>query len=235
MPLLNSDVANLEWRTLLELSGDKIGIQEILDGLDTHTDNQNRFGLPSRLIAKVFLFRWIYRGSAYAYANDPDFSHVSSSADYWDGVNEKFFKKYSGINECHFKWKERCEQGLPIVSPFGREWDIPLLNSYGKVNWTQFTNYPVQGTSGDVIKIAMVYIRKRIKDLPVYLINTVHDSIILDGRDETSCIQAGKICYGTFQEIPDLMYKHFGWRMPIPITGEIEIGERWSEVKEIKY
>ena len=54
MPILNVDLANLEWRTIVELSGDKVALEEILGGLDFHTDNQKRFNLPSRLIAKVF-------------------------------------------------------------------------------------------------------------------------------------------------------------------------------------
>ena len=56
MPILNVDLAALEWRTIVELSGDKIALEEINAGLDFHTDNQQRFNLPSRLIAKVFLF-----------------------------------------------------------------------------------------------------------------------------------------------------------------------------------
>ncbi len=142
--LIGVDAKALEWKVLLELSRDPVGIAEVLNNQDAHTLNQAAFGLPSRLIAKIYLFRTIYRGSGYSFANDPDFTHVSSNADYWDEINLKFYAKYKGINDLHFKWKERCEQGLPIISPLGREWDIPLLNSYGKINWTQFTNYPVK-------------------------------------------------------------------------------------------
>ena len=55
--LLKVDAKALEWRVAVELSGDKVGLQEILDGVDSHADNQQRFGLPSRLIAKTYLFR----------------------------------------------------------------------------------------------------------------------------------------------------------------------------------
>ena len=34
--LLACDASQLEWRTLLELAKDKVGIEEILEGEDTH-------------------------------------------------------------------------------------------------------------------------------------------------------------------------------------------------------
>jgi len=55
--LLQTDASQLEWRTALELSKDWTGINEIIGGEDTHAKNQEAFGLPSRLIAKIFLFR----------------------------------------------------------------------------------------------------------------------------------------------------------------------------------
>ena len=50
--LIQCDASQLEWRTLLELAKDQVGINEILEGEDTHAKNQEAFGLPSRLIAK---------------------------------------------------------------------------------------------------------------------------------------------------------------------------------------
>lgn len=141
--LISCDAKQLEWRTILELSQDQVGIGEVLEGQDTHDLNRVHFELPSRLIAKIYLFRTIFRGSGYSFANDPDFQHVSSSVQYWDDINVKFFSKYKGIDKCHHLWKEMCENKQPIVSPLGREWLLPILNKYGQINWTVFTNYPV--------------------------------------------------------------------------------------------
>lgn len=47
----------LEWRVAVALSEDKVGIQEILNKEDIHGNNQKAFVLPSRLIAKKYLFR----------------------------------------------------------------------------------------------------------------------------------------------------------------------------------
>ena len=61
--IVNVDAKSLEWCTYLFLSQDKVGIEEwhgvINDPskYDIHRANQEAFKLPSRLIAKVFLFR----------------------------------------------------------------------------------------------------------------------------------------------------------------------------------
>lgn len=63
MAIVNVDAKSLEWVTYLHLSQDKVGIEEWHNVVndptkfDIHKDNQTKFKLPSRLIAKVFLFR----------------------------------------------------------------------------------------------------------------------------------------------------------------------------------
>ena len=89
--LLNADAKALEWVCAAYLSQDKKAIQEIHGEIDQHTDNQTRFGLPSRLIAKTFVFRLIYGGSAYSYANDPNFKEIGNEA-YWQHVIDEFYK-----------------------------------------------------------------------------------------------------------------------------------------------
>lgn len=145
--LIQCDASQLEWRTALELSQDWVGINEILGGEDTHAKNQAAFGLPSRLIAKIFLFRTIFRGSGWSFANDPDFMHVSTSSNFWDGMNEKFYQKYHSLNATHLRWKDIVMSGKPIVGPLGREWDIKIhRDNHGelKIPWTTLSNYPVK-------------------------------------------------------------------------------------------
>ena len=138
-------VPALEWRTALELSKDQVGIDEIILGEDTHAKNQAAFDLPSRLIAKIFLFRTIFRGSGWSFANDPDFMHVSASAAFWDEMNEKFYAKYSRLDAWHKELAATVMAGQPIVGPLGRSWSINNRDKFGniKVPYTTLTNYPV--------------------------------------------------------------------------------------------
>ena len=178
------DAQQLEWRCIVELSQDQTALQEILNGEDTHSLNQKAFQLPSRLIAKTYLFRTIFRGSGYSFSIDPNFIHVSDSSTYWDNVNTLFFKKYYGIDECHNKWKDLVMNGEAIQGPLGRFWKIEPFNKWGKINWTQFTNYPVQGTGADVMSLARIsFWNKLVKQElqnSVKIVSSVHDSIVVD-------------------------------------------------------
>ena len=75
--LVNIDVSGLEWCTIVWLAQDKVGMAEIVAGVDCHAINQQTFGLPERRIAKIFVFRLIYGGTAWAYVYDPDFNWIS--------------------------------------------------------------------------------------------------------------------------------------------------------------
>ena len=84
MPLVNVDVKSLENVVAAELSQDKVMMQEIREKQDLHSNNQKAFGLPSRLVAKVLVFRILYGGGAYSFANDSDFTATSTSVKYWE-------------------------------------------------------------------------------------------------------------------------------------------------------
>lgn len=59
--IVNVDVRGLEVVAACDLSGDKILRQELLNGVDIHEANRDRFklgeGKAGRLIAKIFKFR----------------------------------------------------------------------------------------------------------------------------------------------------------------------------------
>lgn len=57
MPRLNFDIKGLEVVGACWLSGDTVLKKELDDKEDIHSNNQEAFKLPSRLIAKVFKFR----------------------------------------------------------------------------------------------------------------------------------------------------------------------------------
>jgi len=54
---MQCDATALEIRVAGYLSQDPVLIDELVRGVDIHSDNQERFGLPDRLTAKVFVFR----------------------------------------------------------------------------------------------------------------------------------------------------------------------------------
>lgn len=236
--LIQVDASQLEWRTALELSKDWTGINEIIGGEDTHAKNQEAFGLPSRLIAKIFLFRTIFRGSGWSFANDPDFMHVSSSPAFWDDMNERFYKKYSELDKTHTRWKDIVMSGKPIVGPLGREWTITVHRDFRgeiKIPWTTLSNYPIQGTGADVMMLARLSANRRIKEagIEARLISTVHDSIVWD-TPEKYLEPIRDICDGVFRDIPANIKKIFGYDWETPMAMEAKYGPNMKDMSKFK-
>ena len=168
--LLNIDAKQLEWVCAVYLSQDPVGMNEILQGLDLHADNQTRFVLPSRIAAKVLLFRTIYGGTGYSFAIDPEFSHIGGES-WWDEKITEFYGKYQGLYAWHEKLFKRVvlDNGR-LVLPTGREYIFePYRNHDGEVNYprTKILNYPVQGLAADLMSIIRVSLSKRLRQLMI--------------------------------------------------------------------
>ncbi len=215
-----------------------MGIKEIINGEDTHANNQQAFDLPSRLIAKIFLFRTIFRGSGWAFANDPDFMHVSADPGFWDGMNEKFYSKYSSLDNQHKVWMELVGSGRPIEGPLGRSWTLELgRDRFGnlKLPINALTNYPVQGTGADVMTIARISAYKRIKKagIPCDFISTVHDSIVLDTHQHY-IEELAKIFDSVFADIPKNIKAIFGYDWKVPMACESKYGPNMLDMRKVK-
>ncbi len=233
--LLQADAKALEWVCASYLSQDQVAIQEIRDGTDQHSDNQLRFGLPSRLIAKTFVFRLIYGGSAYSYANDTNFTDVSNSESFWQNVIDEFYSKYKGLGQWHKEIVATAMRDRKITMPTGRVYNYEPEVKYGKVKWprTKILNYPVQGLGADLMAIARVSLANRLKGMEkIKLINTVHDSIIVD-FDSKVCdnISIVKIVDQCFTDIPLNFKKLFGVEFNLPMRVECQVGPTWGNME----
>lgn len=240
--LVQCDASQLEWRTILELARDPVGIREVLEKQDAHALNQKALNLPTRNIAKIFLFRTIFRGNGYSFANDPNFMHVSASPKFWDEMNRKFFEKYHVIDYCHKKWSEYVLNGQPIPGPLGRSWSCPLRvderTGEMKIPWTTLSNYPVQGTGADIMMLVRIMAYKRIKNDPilrdfVVFVSTVHDSIVVDCPVQfvKGVVAIFESC---FADIPKMIKNNFGYDWIVPMNCECKQGMNMKDMEKIK-
>jgi DNA polymerase I-like protein with 3'-5' exonuclease and polymerase domains len=227
----------LEFVAASFLSQDPVAIKEIWNGTDQHADNQERFGLPSRLIAKTFVFRLIYGGTAFSYAKDPNFSGIGNEQ-YWEGIIQQFYDKYQGLQTWHDGLLDTVKRDRKLVMPTGRTYNYEPEVKGDRVKWprTKILNYPVQGLGADLMCLARVALFNRLKtDTSVKFINTVHDSIILD-IDENTCYNISTVVEkvrGAFEDVPKNFEKLFGKSFNLPMRVDIELGPNWGNMEKV--
>jgi DNA polymerase I-like protein with 3'-5' exonuclease and polymerase domains len=241
--IIQCDAKSLEVVCGAYLSQDKVMMEELTAGLDMHSLNQKALGLPEgplgRLIAKIFIFRLMYGGSAYSYANDSDFIAVSKSEKFWQERIDAFYNKYKGFYNWHTRILQDAMRDGHLIMPTGRRYNFSLYRDYKgelQVPQTIIKNYPVQGLGADIMAIARVSFYRRFKNSNIkgVLINTVHDSIVGDvgGREGASGFNS--ICHSVFNDLPTNFQRTFGVEFNIPLRCEVLVGDNMMEMKEYK-
>jgi DNA polymerase I-like protein with 3'-5' exonuclease and polymerase domains len=244
--IVHIDAKSLEWVGIVWLSQDKVGIDELRRGIDQHTDNQARFKLPSRLIAKTFVFRLVYGGSAYAYSKDVEFESVGFNSKKWQEVIDEFYNKYKGIARQHTQWVQTVTQTGRIVMPTGRVYEYKQYEKSRKnrdgmvetwMEWPRTTilNYPVQGLGADLMAIVRVLVRKYLMQakLEAKLICTIHDSIDVDCPDH-EVSKVVEIFNRAFKETPDVLKRTWGIDFNVPFYGEVLTGKNFKDLNEME-
>lgn len=239
--ILGADLSQLEWRIAAFTSQDKIMCDEIRAGYDPHTDNTVHIFKVSegasnfdetRTTAKTFSFRMIYGGSAYGFYMDTKMPNFSQQK--WADIVEGFYDKYQGLQQ----WQQDNiskvyqDKGL-LYSPTGRIYEFHRDGKgYRK---PQICNFPVQGlATADIMPLAMCIIWKKFRaaQFKSKLIMQVHDSLIFDAISaEVRAI--GQLCLDVFNNLPMYIEKMWGFKFNLPLTGEIELGRNYQQMKKI--
>lgn len=237
--LVNCDVKGLEIVVAAQLSGDKVLGQEIRDKVDTHANNQARFKLPDRVIAKRFIFKLLYGATAYGYSVDSDFLGVGFSQRRWQLVIDEFYDKYTGIAQWHKELVHEAQRNGQLVIPSGRFY--PITPDYSKREpWplTIIKNYPVQGFGADLVMLARLQANKLIRSLrlPAMPVCTIHDSIVYDvDNDEKVWYTISKLLKKAVEDVPGLVREIWKYDFYLPLTAEVQIGMNKADMSEVKF
>lgn len=217
------------------LSQDPILMEELQSGKDLHEDNRVKFGLPSRLIAKVLGFRILYGGTEHSFCKDPDFTAVSSNKKYWAKAIESYYTKYKGIKQWHNRLIQEATTTGKIISPTGRVfYYTPKTTSFG-TDWpiTTIKNYIVQGTGADLVMIARISLYNRMKaaGFKSKLVATVHDSIVVDcPEDEWEAM--AKVALQSVRDVPANFERMFGKKFNLQLNAEVLYGKTLGNMQE---
>ncbi len=226
--LMAADYSQIELRIIAHLSGDPAMVNDFKLGHDIHAATAAKvFHVPmdqvtkeQRSRAKAVNFGIIYGMSAFGLAERMELSR-SEAAD----IIKKYFEEYAGIKEYMNRSIALAKERGYAETIMGRRRYLRDINAANATvrNFAERNaiNAPIQGSSADMIKIAMVNIQREIEKLHLKskMILQVHDELVFDARlDELDTLKA-------------LVNEKMVNAMPlsVPVVVEINTGDNWLE------
>ena len=226
--LLAADYSQIELRIIAHLSGDSAMQNAFREGLDVHADTASRVYNVAiedvtpemRRNAKAVNFGIIYGMSAFGLAERLKISRSEASQ-----IIKNYFKEYVGIQNYIDSQVNFAKDNGFVETMLGRRRYLRDINSGNSVvrNFAERNaiNAPIQGSSADMIKIAMIEIDKEMtaRNMKSKMILQVHDELVFDVcKDELDVIR---------EIVRDKMLNALP--LSIPIEVNLNTGENWLE------
>lgn len=226
--LVDADYSQIELRLLAHISGDETMREAFKSGEDIHAVTASQvFGVPlsevtaqQRSSAKAVNFGIVYGISAFSLAQDIKVSPAEARA-----YIEAYLQKYHGVREYMERVIAEAKEKGYVETIFGRRRPVPELKA-SNFNTRSFgervaRNMPIQGAAADIIKLAMVNVRRRLRaeGLEARLLLQVHDELIA----ECPAAEAERVAALLEEEMERAV------QLSVPLIAEAHSGHSWAE------
>ncbi len=186
---LSADYSQIELRILAHISKSQELIDAFIHDADIHTKvASDIYGVPEmavtkkmRSTAKAVIFGIVYGISGFGLGENLEISAKEAKK-----FIEKYYELYPGVKRYMDEIVAEAYQEGSVRTLFNRKREIEELNSSNfmvrQAGERIALNTPIQGTSADIIKKAMIDIYEEFKRLNIKskLVIQVHDELIID-------------------------------------------------------
>ena len=240
--ILQADYSQIELRIAAIIANETNMLQAYIEDKDIHkitpatifNKRIEDITKKERQAGKSINFGLIYGMSAQGlviYAKkgyDTDFTLEQA-----EEIRNKYFKLYSGLPGWYGKLLSGIRKTGYVKNLFGRKRKIENINSNNKYlkgsAERQGINAPVQSSASDMLMLALYNINKyfKINNMKSRIINTVHDSIILECPPD-ELMRTAKVVKTIMENGPVPFEKL------CPIKVDLEYGRNWGELEPLK-
>ena len=228
--IISSDYSQIELRVFAHMSKASNLIEAFNNNLDIHTKTaMDIYGVKKedvtgsmRRNAKAVNFGILYGISSFGLSEDLGINVKDAKV-----FIDNYLKTYPGIKDYMNSLIKSAHDNGYVETIFGRKRIIDELENKNYMVRTQgermALNTPIQGTSADILKIAMIEIYNELskRNLKAKMIIQVHDELLIDcpknEKDEVISI------------IKDKMEN--ACKLSVPLKVDIECGKNWYEAK----
>ncbi len=228
--LISADYSQIELRVLAHISGDENMIDAFNHHSDIHTKTASEvFKVPveevtplMRSRAKAVNFGIVYGIGDFSLSQDLNISRKEAK-EYMD----IYFERYPKIKEYISKVINEAQTKGYVLTMLNRRRYIPEANASNKIvkalGERLAMNAPIQGTAADIIKLAMVNVYNKLKELNLNskLILQVHDELIIN------------VVKGELDIVKKLLKEEMEntIKLSVPLDVDVNVGEDWYKLK----
>ena len=228
--ILGADYSQIELRIMAHIADVEALKQAFKEDKDIHAKTASDiFDIPidlvtphMRRVAKAVNFGIIYGISGFGLGENLEINPKDAKR-----FIDTYLETYPGIKEYMDKTIEKAKENGYVTTLFHRKRNIPeLKNPVYTIRQSGeriALNTPIQGTSADIIKLAMVKVFEEFKknNLQSKMIIQVHDELIIDTKKE-ELEKVKEIVKNTMENI---------YKLEVPLKVDINYGNNWYEAK----
>ena len=226
--IVSADYSQIELRIMAHLSCDSHLIQAFRNGQDVHAITAAKiFGIDlsevtpdQRRIAKTANFGIMYGISAFGLAQRLKMGRAEAKK-----IIEDYFANFPAISSYIEDTLTAARETGYVETIFGRRRYLPDINSKNSTVRSlaerNAVNAPIQGTSADIIKLAMINVARRLKKegMQSRMVLQIHDELVFDAvPSEVERLEAL-----VKEEMENVI------KLSVPLTVECNHGNNWLE------
>ena len=228
--ILSSDYSQMELRILASMANEESMIDAFNHNIDIHTKTASDiFNVTNEMVtsdmrrtAKAVNFGIIYGISSFGLSENTGTTPKQAKE-----FIDNYLSIYKGVKEYMDETIKDAHKNLYVKTLFNRKRRLDDLNNKNYMIRSaaerMALNTPIQGTSADIIKLAMVNIHKRFKDenIKSRMILQIHDELIFDClKDEEE-----KVKEIVKYEMENVV------KLTVSLDVSIETGDNWYQAK----
>ena len=228
--LISADYNQIEMRILADLADVKELKKAFKNDEDIHslTASQvfnidiNKVDQDTRRKAKAINFGIIYGISQYGLAKQ-----IMVSNNEAESFLKSYFLKFPEIKEYMNRTIKFCRKAGYVNNIFGRRSYISGINdkNYNVRNFQERAaiNAPIQGSAAEIMRLAMIRLNKKIKDVKIRMLLQIHDELIFEVPNN----QVKNLCEIIKDEMISVKDSDLH-SFTTPLTVDINIGDNWG-------
>lgn len=233
--IAEADGSQLEFRIAAHLGKDKVAVDDIVNKMDIHSVTASHiFGKDWAAVQDDPEKRDLMRTKAKGHTFRPTFGGEGQTENEKNYV--KYFNtRYNALATTQESWVNTVCREKKLVTQSGLIFYFPdvAVDKRGKVNCkTDIYNYPIQSlATAEIIPVAVISLWRRMLQakLKSFIINTVHDSVIMEVHPDEVDIIREMVKLAFIDDVGSYLLAVYGITLGVPLAAELKIGTHWGD------